>query len=145
MFINVKDCVCTCLVQFSSNVTTTTQKVFLLRLNVTVLMIQVIQQWLTLTGSVQQWLTLTGSVQQWLTLTGSVSGSVFIVKEIWCAFDKEKNMIRVQRGKHSNWLTWLCCVGPPVHTDRQTRPDRSGFFGSLSVVAVVECEQARLK
>jgi hypothetical protein len=29
-------------------------------------------------------------IQQWVTLTGSVSGSVFIVKEIWWAFDKEK-------------------------------------------------------
>jgi hypothetical protein len=38
------------------------KKFFLLQLNVTVLMIQVIQQWVT--------------------LTGSVSGSVFIVKEI---------------------------------------------------------------
>jgi hypothetical protein len=51
------------------------KKCFLLQLNVTVLMIQVIQQWVTLTGSVS------GSVQQWVTLTGSVSGSVFIVKE----------------------------------------------------------------
>jgi hypothetical protein len=68
------------------------KKVFLLQLNVTVLTIQVIQQWVTLTGSVQQWVTLTGSVQQWVTLTGSVqqwvtltgsvSGLVFIVKEI---------------------------------------------------------------